>query len=134
MPEANTTNTPISCSVPKGAMAGADIATVPTEAPTRTVANHDLAQLCARHIAHRQALLACPQDPEESPHWSLYAVTHDAISMARPATLSELAAKARAAKHEALTAGGHEDIRNGSAVDWAWDLVNDLVRLDDAAA
>jgi hypothetical protein len=98
------------------------------------MANQDLAQLCAQHIAHRQALLACPQDPENSPHWALYAATSDAISMARPATLAELAAKAGAAKHEALTANGREDIRNGSAVEWAWDLVNDLIRLSNAAA
>jgi hypothetical protein len=134
MPEANSPHTPIRNFVLPDAPPAVNIVMVPAEAPKRMVANHDLAQLCAQHIAHRQALLACPQDPEDSPHWALYTATSDAIAMVRPATLAELAAKARAAKHEARVANGREDIRSGSAVEWVWDLVNDLVRLGEAAA
>lgn len=134
MPEANSPHTPICNFALPDARPAANVVMVPAEAPTRMEANQDLAQLCVQHIAHRQALLACPQDPEDSPHWALFSATHDAIAMARPTTLAELAAKARAAKHEAMTANGREDVRSGSAVDWAWDLVNDLIRLGNAAA
>lgn len=134
MPEANSTHTPIPHPVVTRALPVANIATIPVKTPRQMMANQDLTQLCARHIAHRQGLLACPLDPAESPHWAFYTATHDAISTSRPATLADLAAKARAAKHEAMTLGGREDVHSGSALDWAWDLVNDLVRLGEGAA
>ena len=86
-------------------------------------------RLCAQHAANRQAVMDSPLDPEDSPNWPAYTATHDAISGARPRNLPELAAKARAAKAEAFIGHGKEDPTNGAALDWAWQLVNDLIRL-----
>ena len=129
MPEANTTYTPFHIAVPPAAQP----AVFPLGEQRQMAADQDLVQLCGQHTANKSALDACPLDADESPHWPPYSATSEAISAARPNTFAELAAKARAAKREALTPSGQEDTRNGSALDWAWDLVNDLIRLDEAA-
>lgn len=98
--------------------------------PNHAATDQELVSLCAQHIVNRQAVLDCPLDPDDSPSWLPYAVTHDAISNARPKTLAGLIAKARAAKGEASIGTGNEDPLNGSALEWAWDIVNDLIRLD----
>lgn len=107
---------------------------MPAGTSDRAITDQELMGLCAQHIVNRKALLDCPLDPDNSPHWAPYASTHDAISAARPTTLAGLAAKAQAAKSEARIQAGEEDPCNGSALQWAWDLVNDLVRLGQGAA
>lgn len=134
MPEADNTHTPIPRSVLTGFPPAATLTAMPPATPEQVLADQDLIQLCAQHIGNRAALDSCPLDADDSPHWPPFAASSDAISIARPASLAELAAKARAAKREALTVSGQEDASIGSALDWAWDLVNDLIRLDAGTA
>ena len=49
-------------------------------------------------------------------------------------TLADLAAKAQAARREARGPDGEESSEGTMAETWAWDLVNDLVRLAGDAA
>ena len=106
---------------------------MPAGASASLVPNETFPDLCAQHVANRKAILECSRDPNESPHWAPYAASHEAISASRPMTLAELAAKARAAKAEAFIGTGNEDPLNGSALQWAWDIVNDLIRLENGA-
>ena len=76
--------------------------------------------LCNQHIANRDAFNASPQDSDESPEWDAYRATDRAIGEVKPMTLSGLAAKARAAKVD-------------DEEKWAWDLVDDLIRLGGVA-
>ena len=97
-------------------------------------ADEEPVRLSAQYIINMQALENCPLDADESPFRPPYAATSDAISKARPMTLAGLASKARTAKREAFVQGGEENVCNGSALEWAWDLVNDLIRLDGGMA
>ena len=91
----------------------------------------ELIALCERHAIKRDnynrsgGKLAYEKDPL----WSAYVATCDAIAAARPKTLAGVVAKARAAKAEAVGADGEEDPHATIGMHWAWDLVNDLIRL-----
>jgi hypothetical protein len=87
----------------------------------------DLIRLCAQHAANAAAFTA--SDADDGPLWNAYAASRDAIHDAKPQTLAGMVAKARAAKAEATTLDGEERPEHGPAETWAWDLVNDLVRL-----
>jgi hypothetical protein len=91
----------------------------------------ELIRICAEHIVNRDAYNASPglMDFEVDPLWHAYRRTHDAISAAKPQTLAGLVAKARATKGEATNSDGIEEPHD--AADWAFDLVNDLIRLDE---
>jgi hypothetical protein len=93
-----------------------------------------LLALCQHHVVNKRAFNECPLDADESPFWPPYEASSEAISKARPMTLAGLAAKARAAKAEASRLDGRESPPDGHALEWAWDLVNDLVRLDGGMA
>lgn len=59
-----------------------------------------------------------------------YEDTLDALCDVRAQTMAGLVAKARAAKAEAIGPEGDEQIEFYSvAGQWAWDLVNDVLRL-----
>ena len=93
--------------------------------PTATLgalgADQAIVALCNQHLANRDAFNASPQDAGDgNPEWNAYRATDRAISEAKPMTLSGLAAKARAAKVD-------------DEEKWAWDLVNDLIRLGGVA-
>ena len=99
----------------------------------------DLIRICAEHIVNWDAYnrYGGHLEPAVDPLWLAYERTLDFISEARPETLAGLAAKARAAKIEALIdeRGTKEDLEfTGMHGQWAWDLVNDLVRLQGGRA
>jgi hypothetical protein len=74
---------------------------------------------------------------DNNPLWQAYEKLRDIISEASPQTVEGLFAKARAAKSEArvlVNGTYYEQPSNTPAETWAWDLVNDLVRLFGAGA
>ncbi len=89
----------------------------------------ELIRLCAQHLVNRDAFNNDDGDLDahECPFWLAYAATTDAITNAHPHTMDGFLAKARVAKVEAQTPGGEEPHDNGSAAQWAWDLMNDML-------
>lgn len=61
-------------------------------------------------------------------------MSRDAIHAAQPVTMAGMRAKALVAKAEARKPDGSEDPCSTPAEHWAWDLVNDLLRLTGGAA
>lgn len=90
----------------------------------------ELIRICARHPAAIAALNYGPDEAGDGPLWQAYARSRDAISAAQPTTIAGVLAKARAAKAEALNLDGSESPNCCPAEAWAWDLVNDLLRLE----
>jgi hypothetical protein len=88
----------------------------------------DLIRICEGHAAVLEALQSC-NCLEDCPYWLAYERSRDAIHAAVPMTLAGMVAKARAAKLEARNLDGTENPDGCPAENWAWDLVNDLVRL-----
>jgi hypothetical protein len=91
----------------------------------------DLIRLCAEHIANFQASNAPASDlaSKDDARWDAYDRTRDAISNAKPHTVVGVVAKAHAAKVEARQPDGTEEPNAGHGAEWAWDVVNDLLRL-----
>lgn len=91
----------------------------------------DLVQICAQHIANRDAYNrdGGRLELEADPLWLAYERTRDAIDNASPQTMAGLVAKARAAKAEARRLDGTEEPEGTVAAAWAFDLANDLLRL-----
>ncbi|WP_431282748.1 hypothetical protein ACQW02_25640 [Humitalea sp. 24SJ18S-53] len=91
----------------------------------------DLIRICAEHVANIAAYnrdggrLNC----EDDPLWAACERTLYAIDDADPQTMEGILAIARAAKSEAQMPNGVEDPANCPAADWAWCIVNDLLRL-----
>ncbi len=81
------------------------------------------------HVAFNRAALDAPESAETRRLWDAYVASHDAIGDARPRTFAGLAAKALAARQEALTPDGHEEWEDGTAVRWGADLARDILRL-----
>jgi hypothetical protein len=102
---------------------------VPTPVPAEVLTHPDaeLIRLCAEH----PRLIAAydGDDDEDGSAWAAYERSRNAIAAARPQTVFGMVAKARAAKAEARCLDGIERPNNCPAADWAWDLVNDLLRL-----
>lgn len=100
-------------------------------AATSPKADAELIRLCAEHIANRDAYNRSTVDlePEDDSLWHAYERTHNAINTTPAHTLAGMVAKARAAKAEALTPDGSEKPENCAAADFAWGLVNDLLRM-----
>jgi hypothetical protein len=71
-------------------------------------------------------------EADDNPLWHAYERTREAIIDAEPQTVAGMVAKARAAKVEALQPDGQEVPADCVAATWAWDIVNDLIRLNDA--
>ena len=89
-----------------------------------------LIDLCERHIANLAAVNAADCDLDDrNPAWRAYTATLDALGNAEPQTLAGMRAKALAAKAEALNPDGTETPDYCPASGFAWDLLNDLLRL-----
>jgi hypothetical protein len=105
------------------------------EMPSAAAAEPDAAiiRLCAEHIANRTAYNTRGGylEPDDDPLWHAYEGTQTAVYDAKPQTIAGIIAKAKAAKEEAQNPSG-ENWEDCSAADWAWDIVNDLVRLSGA--
>lgn len=116
-------------------LAGVTVARAPA-ASEAAVGSPDaeLIRLCAEHIANFHAYSNDPSDLEadKNPLWHAYERTRDAIADAKPKTIAGMLAKARAAKVEAFQPDG-ERRPEGQAAIWAWDLVNDLIRINGSA-
>lgn len=104
---------------------------------SRAAANPDadLVALCAQHIANQIAYNASAFEedtPEDDALWEEYSRTRDLVSAAVPKTLEGVLAKARAAKADAADING-DDTQGAMGGMWAWDIVNDLVRIGGSA-
>ena len=110
---------------------------VPVSAPTSDEAPNpdaDLIRICAEHIANVTTYNAEGGHLEsaDDPLWHAYERTLEAIGDAKPATIAGIIAKAKAAKYEAQEPHGEEPDHCDAGA-WAWDIVNDLVRLNGTA-
>ncbi len=86
--------------------------------------------LCEAHVALLNAVNASREETHEhGPCWQAYFDSLDAITNARPETLSGLLAKALAAKSEARLPDGSEDPEGTVGEVWAWNFVDDLCRI-----
>jgi hypothetical protein len=94
----------------------------------------ELVRICAEHVAnHADFNARAGEVPlEEDPRWNAYKRTLAVVCDAKPQTLAGLAAKARAAKAEATQPDG--TVVPEEEITWAWDIVEDLIRLDDPDA
>ena len=92
----------------------------------------ELIRFCDEHIANLTAYNndVSDLDHDENPFWQDYERSRDAIIAAEPKTLAGVVAKARVAKAEAVQPDGSENWEDGVASNWAWDIVNDLLRLN----
>lgn len=117
-----------------GGFAALTLPTVPALAGTAPITSPDaeLIRICTAHPAVIDALNHGPEEFEQE-LWRAYERSRDAIHAARPVTLEGMAAKARVAKVEALNPDGTESPSCCPAETWAWDLVNDLLRLEGGA-
>ncbi|PZP45886.1 MAG: hypothetical protein DI601_08095 [Azospirillum brasilense] len=88
-----------------------------------------LLRLCAEHAANVEALRLKGCWEDDCPLWDAYVRTFDAISAAEPQTVQGLLAKARAAVTEATAQDGSVHPEGTPAMDWAWDVTLDLLRL-----
>ena len=61
--------------------------------------------------------------------WAAYSLTRDFITESKPQTLAGVLAKARAARHEAVDRDGDECWPGSMGEAWAFDIVNDLLRV-----
>jgi hypothetical protein len=103
--------------------------TIPVRRPSPDA---DLIRICDGHAAVLEALESC-NCLEDCPRWLDYERSRDAIHAAVPVTMAGVVAKARAAKIEARNVDGTENPDGCPAETWAWDLVNDLLRLEGGA-
>lgn len=116
-------------------LAGRAVSAAPVAVPAlaRAEAGPDaqLVAVCTEHVATRDAYNNDPNalDREDDPLQLAYDRTRDAISEARPQTLEGVLAKARVAKVEARNPDGSEEAEGSVAARWAWDTMNDLLRL-----
>ena len=111
-------------------------AAVVASVPAAIAADHpdaELIRICDAHGALMDLVNSgVDGDDDDGPTWQAYDQSRDAISSFRPKTTEGMMAKARAAKAEARSPcveGGPEHPAGTPAEDWAWDLVNDLLRL-----
>jgi hypothetical protein len=120
---------PSAAVMPSAALAG------PLAPPPPLSPDAELIALCGHHAGLIAAFNACEADSgPENPEWVAYEASMDAISDAKPLTLTGVQAKALAAKAEALNPDGSEHPDGSIAAHWAWDIVNDMLRLTGGAA
>ena len=108
----------------------AAVAVTPAAAATTPSADAELIQICEAHPAVLKALDEHGSGEDDCPFWLAYVRSRDAIHTAVPVTLAGIIAKARAAKAEAVNPETGTEIPHGTPGEtWAWDLVQDLLRL-----
>jgi len=120
-----------------GAGAAAAFAAVIAPAAAEGGPDTSLIALCAEHVANMTAYNhgdGPDMEFDDDPLWLAYSRTRDAITDAKPHTLAGMLAKARAAKAEAMDRDGSVRPEGSMGSDWAWDLMNDLLRLHGAQA
>jgi hypothetical protein len=109
------------------------VLTSPPSTPERDEAiEYDTALIgiCKQHIANFTAYNdPAIQEVDKEALGGRYDETRDAISESEPRTLVGIYAKARAAKAEARKPDGSEDQVSSMGEAWAWDIVNDLLRI-----
>jgi hypothetical protein len=100
----------------------------------------ELLRACAEHMVNLRAVLAspgCTDAPGGHPAWEAYQRTHDAINAAEPATMAGVLAKARVAMSEGVSdnlfEGEHAHGFGFTAHAWAWEVLQDLVRIQGIA-
>jgi hypothetical protein len=117
------------------AFAAPDPVSVTAARPATPHADHPqrdaaLIQACAEYPAVTDAYNRRPEaDGDEGPTWEAYQRVCEAICDGVPMTLEGMLAKAKAAKFDALCPDGTERPDGAMASTWAWQLVNDLLRL-----
>ena len=117
--------------------AGAVVARTVLPAVTRAEPVNPDADLIAACEQHPALLAAYNADPDEweGPKCAAMTRTCELIRDAKPQTMAGVVAKARAAKAEALGPSGEEQVDfTSEAGAWAWDVLNDLLRLTGGAA
>jgi hypothetical protein len=118
------------------AIAGLLPMTAAAEAPN-SHPDAELIRICAEHPINMQNYndLGDMRDDNDA-LWAAYERTRNAISAAEPQTMEGILAKARAAKAEAVDGDGDgEESWGGSMGEpWAFDIVNDLLRVVGGAA
>jgi hypothetical protein len=105
-------------------------------APPVAAAGPDAApiRLCAEHIANKDAFNASHLDHDVDPLWPPNCRTRDAVRAAKPLTIAGIGTNSHAIKSEVLNPDGSETPEDGLVARWAFDLVNDLLRLHGAPA
>ncbi|WP_431284949.1 hypothetical protein ACQW02_09085 [Humitalea sp. 24SJ18S-53] len=102
-------------------------------APAGAATNPDAAiiRFCAQHVTNIAAynIDGGVLEYDDDPLWAAYVTTLDAMYAAVPQTMAGILAKAMAAKAEAKAPNGKDAPANSPAAIWAWDLVNDLLRI-----
>jgi hypothetical protein len=135
MPQAILTSTPSRRVLLGGSaalLAGAALTATQAVGTAAASPDAELIRLCDEHPRNIDAFNNSPfqGDAEDDPLWHAYERTRDAIYDAKPKTIAGMVAKARAAKAEAIQPDGSEHPANCPAEYWAWDLVNDLIRIN----
>ena len=93
----------------------------------------ELIRLCLEHPTIIAAVNDYGSSEDDCSLWQAYERSRNAINSAVPVTMAGMVAKARAAKAEARNLDGSESPNGCPAETWAWDLVNDLLRLEGGA-
>ena len=93
----------------------------------------ELIRLCLEHPTIIAAVNDYGSGEDDCSLWQAYERSRNAINSAVPVTMAGMVAKARAAKAEARNLDGSESPNGCPAETWAWDLVNDLLRLEGMA-
>ena len=92
-----------------------------------------LIQSCIQHCRNIVAYEASTvPNADDDPAWHQYERTGETISDAEPLTVAGMAAKAWAAKFEAIQPDGIER-PHGQPERWAWELVHDAIRINAGA-
>lgn len=103
----------------------------PAVAVAASSADAEMIRLCEAHPAILAALDVHGSGDDDCPLWLAYVRSRDAIHAAVPVTLAGIIAKARAAKAEAVNPEAGTEIPHGTPGEtWAWDIVQDLLRLE----
>lgn len=115
--------------------AGVALAALPIQAIAAPHPDEEIVQICAQHTINRITLDTGnhPDTIEYNEVDNAYGATLQAVCDAVPLTVAGIVAKAMAAKDEAQLLRGGEEPEGSIAAQWAWDIVNDLLRLAGSA-
>ncbi len=136
MPKAESTHTPSRRALLTRQSVAAVAAAIPAATMAAPSPDAALIALCERHMANHRAYNASTFEGEfeDDPLWLAYETTREAVAGAHPQTLAGMAAKARAAVLEASWPDGSIRPEGTQGAAWAWNLVNDLLRLEGGVA
>lgn len=89
----------------------------------------DMIALSRLHVANLQAYNNSCAEDEASPLHAAYLASYNRLQTMRPETMEGWIAKAHSAKAEARQPDGQEDPDGTVAAAWAWELLNDAIRI-----